>query len=55
MHLDVKSSNVLLTRMLTAKICDVGVAKVMSCDEGVALTQVLLTCLACLPEGSLLA
>lgn len=51
LHLDVKSSNVLLTRMLTAKISDVGVAKVMSSDEGVVLTQVLLTCLGSLPEG----
>ena len=42
LHLDVKSSNVLLTRTLAAKIADVGVAKVMPCDEGIVLTQVLL-------------
>ena len=39
-HLDVKSSNVLLTRSLSAKVADVGVAKVMSCDDGVELTHV---------------
>ena len=40
LHMDVKSSNVLLTRTLTAKISDVGIAKAMSPSGGVELTQV---------------
>ena len=42
-HLDIKSSNILLTRSkprMTAKIADVGIAKAMSTNEGVDLTQV---------------
>ena len=36
--MDIKSSNCLLTRTLTAKIADVGIAKAMS-GNGVELTQ----------------
>ena len=39
LHLDVKSSNVLLTRTLAAKVSDVGIAKAMSSGEGIELTQ----------------
>lgn len=42
-HLDIKSSNILLTRghpWMTAKVSDVGIAKAMSSSEGVVLTQV---------------
>ena len=38
LHLDIKSSNVLLTRSLTAKIGDVGIAVTMS-EDGVVLSQ----------------
>ena len=42
-HLDVKSSNILLTRAepkMVAKLADVGIAKAMCPTEGVDLTQV---------------
>ena len=42
-HLDIKSSNILLMRVnrkITAKVADVGIAKEMSSGEGVVLTQV---------------
>jgi len=39
LHLDIKSANVLLTKTLSAKISDVGIAKAMQSGEGIALTQ----------------
>lgn len=44
LHMDIKSSNCLLTRTLTCKIADVGIAKAMS-GNGVELTQARTTCL----------
>ena len=39
-HLDIKSSNILLTQQADRKIADVGIAKAMSTNECVDLTQV---------------
>ena len=51
LHMDVKSSNVLLTRTLTAKISDVGIAKAMSPSGGVELTQVRCRCVCSVWTG----
>lgn len=48
LHLDIKSSNVLLTKTLNAKVSDVGIAKAMQSGEGIALTQARRSPHACL-------